>query len=474
MASSPNLSSKYIVLSYNKKHEELVLNIYNYLKNENLPVWIYVQDGINKDICQRDSIIENISILLCFITPMYQASKDCQKQVELIKSEQIPIIACRLLPNWKPSGWLNKITSDQLTIDLQGINQRNFKDKINKLREKIISVLDNKINSQISFDYSVDQFLIDRSILFNDSNMFYLVENIDLNSIKKKAYKYRILPKYCRLLLSNIMITNNEYILINANNHLHLFDGNLKLIRSNKNKKILKDDLKDFSWSSNSNYFIILMKKEIYLLNPLTCHISTIEYIKLKDHREEFLSCTCSEDNLFIIKYKFNSNTYYLEIYYLSTFRFIKKFQILDLIGIGTSLIIQNRFNNQFYNIDNIISIRYNENKLFIIMKINKNSFIYIFKLTNDQPFFLTKISLEDNCRMSILNSINQFIIFKDYLSNSFIKMFNNIENKLEINLYNNYSKGFIDFNGKIRNVALLGTSNIVFLIDNAFIIYHL
>ncbi|CAF3703552.1 unnamed protein product [Rotaria sp. Silwood1] len=106
MASSPNLSSKYIVLSYNKKHEELVLNIYNYLKNEKLPVWIYVQDGINKDICQRDSIIENISILLCFITPMYQASKDCQKQVELIKSERIPIIACRLLPNWKPSGWL--------------------------------------------------------------------------------------------------------------------------------------------------------------------------------------------------------------------------------------------------------------------------------------------------------------------------------------------------------------------------------
>ncbi|CAF4731564.1 unnamed protein product, partial [Rotaria sp. Silwood2] len=79
-----------------------------------------------------------------------------------------------------------------------------------------------------------------------------------------------------------------------------------------------------------------------------------------------------------------------------------------------------------------------------------------------------------DNCRMAFLNQINQFIIFKDYLSNSFIKMFIDIEKNLEINQNNNYSKGFIDFNGKIRNVALLGTSNLIFLIDNAFIIYQL
>ncbi|CAF2939048.1 unnamed protein product [Rotaria sp. Silwood2] len=280
MTSLPNLLSKYVVFSYNKKNEELVLNIYNYLKNENLPVWIYVQDIINKDIYE---------------------------------SERIPIIACRLLPNWKPSGWLNKVTSDQLTIDLHGINQRNFKDKMNKLREKIISVLENK------------------------------------------------------------------------------------------------NDLKNLSWSSYSNNLIILMKKEIYLLNPLTCCISTIESIKLKDHREEFLSCSCSKDKIFIIKCQFNSNTYYLEEYYLSTFRFIRKFQILDLIEIGTSLIIQNRFYNQFY-----------------------------------------------------------------YLSNSFIKMFIDIEFNLKINQYNNYSNGFMDFNGNIRNVALLGTSNLVFLIDNAFIIYQL
>ncbi|CAF4531849.1 unnamed protein product [Rotaria sp. Silwood2] len=197
MTSLPNLLSKYVVFSYNKKNEELVLNIYNYLKNENLPVWIYVQDIINKDIYE---------------------------------SERIPIIACRLLPNWKPSGWLNKVTSDQLTIDLHGINQRNFKDKMNKLREKIISVLENKSNSQISFYYFVDQSSIDKSIIFKDSNMFCVVENINTNCFKEKLYKYKMLPKHCRLSLSNLMICNNEYLLKSANNHLHLFDQNLKPI----------------------------------------------------------------------------------------------------------------------------------------------------------------------------------------------------------------------------------------------------
>lgn len=50
---SNSSSSKYIVFSYNKKHEELVLKIYYYLKKENYPVWINIQDGINNDIYKK-------------------------------------------------------------------------------------------------------------------------------------------------------------------------------------------------------------------------------------------------------------------------------------------------------------------------------------------------------------------------------------------------------------------------------------
>jgi len=53
MESSSNSSSKYVVFSYHKNHQGLILKIYSYLKNANVPVWIDIQDGIDKNIYQR-------------------------------------------------------------------------------------------------------------------------------------------------------------------------------------------------------------------------------------------------------------------------------------------------------------------------------------------------------------------------------------------------------------------------------------
>ncbi|CAF3469503.1 unnamed protein product [Rotaria socialis] len=475
MTSSTNLATKYVVFSYSKNNQELVLKIYGYLKNENLPVWINVQDGTNKDIHEsEDNIINNISILVCFLTPMYQTSKFFQKQVESARRKRIPIIACRLLPNWKPSGWLNKITSDLLTIDLRGINQKNFLDKTNKLREKVIWLLDNQKDSELLSILPVHESLIDiadQSILLDDSDMFSLVENFHSNCCKKKPIKYRILPKNCCLSLSNLMICNNEYILISGNNHLHLFDRNLKLIRSNNDRKINEDDLKDLSWCSYLNCFIILTKKQIYLMNSLTSKLSIIENIKLKDHREEFISCCCSEEKFYVITCQLNSSSFYFEEYNLPTFRFLRKFQILDFIE--NTLIIQNGVFNKNFNLEEILSLRYYDKKLAIIMKIGSNWFIYFFYLY-DQPFFLKKILLEDKSRITIIDSLNQLIIFKDYLSNSFIQMPMDLENKFQTNQISNYSKAFIDFNGKLRSIASFRMSNLVLLIDNALVIYKL
>jgi hypothetical protein len=41
------------VFSYHKNHQDFLLKIYNYLKRENVPVWIDIHDGIDKDISQR-------------------------------------------------------------------------------------------------------------------------------------------------------------------------------------------------------------------------------------------------------------------------------------------------------------------------------------------------------------------------------------------------------------------------------------
>jgi hypothetical protein len=326
------------------------------------------------------------------------------------------------------------------------------------------------MKKKFSIKYKI---FVDRSILLDDSKMFNLVEKGNLTCLKKKPLKYRLLPKNCRFNLSNLMICNNEYILINGNNHLHLFDRNLKLIRSNNDIKIYENDLKDLSWCSYSNSFIILTKKRVYLMNPLTSRLSIIENVKLKEQREEFISCSCSEEKLFLITCQLNSNSFYLEEYNLPTFRFLKKFPILDFIG--TSLVIQNGVFNK-YNIQQINSIRYYQKKIAIIMQISLEWFIYIFNL-NEQPTFLTKIPLVEKSRITILNPINQWIIFKDYLSNSFIQTSMDFQNKNETNQhdgFSEYARGFIDFDGKLRSVGLFGTSNLVLLIENALVLYRL
>ena len=65
-------------------------------------------------------------------------------------------------------------------------------------------------------------------------------------------------------------------------------------------------------------------------------------------------------------------------------------------------------------------------------------------------------------------------IIFKDYLSNSFIQMSIDLQDISQSNPLDNHSKGFIDVDGKLRSVALFGTSNLVLLIENALVIYQL
>jgi hypothetical protein len=76
------------------------------------------------------------------------------------------------------------------------------------------------------------------------------------------------------------------------------------------------------------------------------------------------------------------------------------------------------------------------------------------------------KIPLKDKYRMTILYPINQWIIFKD---NSLVQI--SINSKYQ---FDNYSREFIHFNGKLRSVAFFGTSNIVVLIDDALAIYQL
>lgn len=47
---------------------------------------------------------------------MYQSSKSCEEQIRIAKKMKIPLIGVRILPNWKPSGWLSKFIFIQMNF----------------------------------------------------------------------------------------------------------------------------------------------------------------------------------------------------------------------------------------------------------------------------------------------------------------------------------------------------------------------
>ncbi len=64
-----------------------------------------------------------------------------------------------------------------MTIDLRGINQKNFENKINKLQEKILWLLDNNINYQMTSQSSIDEALTGLFIFKKNIFFFIKIEN---------------------------------------------------------------------------------------------------------------------------------------------------------------------------------------------------------------------------------------------------------------------------------------------------------
>ncbi|CAF1546168.1 unnamed protein product, partial [Didymodactylos carnosus] len=50
--------------------------------------------------------VENALAVCCFMTPEYQESKNCQKELLYADEQNVPIIPCRIRSDWKPSSWL--------------------------------------------------------------------------------------------------------------------------------------------------------------------------------------------------------------------------------------------------------------------------------------------------------------------------------------------------------------------------------
>ena len=77
--------------------------------------------------------VENSAAVCVFITPEYEASRNCKKELEYADDLEIPIIPCRCRADFKPKGWLRLITGSLMSYDFRDLSDKPVNITMNKL-----------------------------------------------------------------------------------------------------------------------------------------------------------------------------------------------------------------------------------------------------------------------------------------------------------------------------------------------------
>ena len=79
--------------------------------------------------------VDNAAVICCFMTPEYQASLNCERELSRAADLRKPIVPCLLASGWKPSDWLGLITAGLLYIDIR--DGRDINQKIDEIVSKV-------------------------------------------------------------------------------------------------------------------------------------------------------------------------------------------------------------------------------------------------------------------------------------------------------------------------------------------------
>jgi len=90
--------------------------------------------------------VENCCVIVCFLTPEYQDSEYCKRELRYASELHKPIIPILIGSDdktikWKPSQWLGFTITDLIYLDFTNIHQNNLENKCHELLEKINSIL---------------------------------------------------------------------------------------------------------------------------------------------------------------------------------------------------------------------------------------------------------------------------------------------------------------------------------------------
>ncbi|UJR24612.1 hypothetical protein I4U23_005987 [Adineta vaga] len=112
----------------------LVYEVAEQLRRENIPVWMDIRNGLDGYL--NDGMAEAVenSLAVCFfMTPEYQKSKNCKRELEYADKLEIPVISCRCRADFKPSGWLGLIAAGLVSYDFRDLSDKPVNATMNKL-----------------------------------------------------------------------------------------------------------------------------------------------------------------------------------------------------------------------------------------------------------------------------------------------------------------------------------------------------
>ncbi|XP_069545869.1 uncharacterized protein [Brachyistius frenatus] len=114
----------HIMLSYQWDDQALVKKIYNRLKDDGLPVWMDVKGGVTGNINDAMAAGVEEAVVICpFMTPAYQASRNCKKELNYADTREVVILPVMLTDNWEASEWLGLITAGLLWVDFRNAEE---------------------------------------------------------------------------------------------------------------------------------------------------------------------------------------------------------------------------------------------------------------------------------------------------------------------------------------------------------------
>lgn len=90
--------------------------------------------------------VENAAVVCCFMTPKYQNSRNCEKELLYAERRRVSIIPCRLTRGWEPSTWLGLVIAGLVWVDFRDCAEANLDLKIDKLIEQIRVVAGTKLH----------------------------------------------------------------------------------------------------------------------------------------------------------------------------------------------------------------------------------------------------------------------------------------------------------------------------------------